>query len=82
MRKIDPPPELTGRDFIIAGLVSVGILLVMIVVGTLSDPGTAEADELGRRLQSDRADQREDDHPRSSVSGTRPSPQHLHQRDK
>ncbi|WP_119461969.1 hypothetical protein [Rhodospirillaceae bacterium SYSU D60014] len=46
MRKIEPAPELTGRDVIAAGIVSVGILLVMIVVGTLSDPGVIEADEL------------------------------------
>jgi hypothetical protein len=48
MRKIEPAPELTGRDFVAAGIVSVGILLVMIVVGTLSDPGVIEADELDR----------------------------------
>jgi hypothetical protein len=35
-----------------------------------------------RRFQSDRADQREDDHPRSSVSDTRPSRQDFYQTDK
>ena len=45
MRKFEPAPELTGRDFIAAGIVSVGILLVMIVIGTLSDTVMTETGE-------------------------------------